>query len=242
LCSICHAHAWPVSRLTNAPAQVGQRVTEPSALPAPFRQPVVLGPQHVEVVEVIGGAGRDPVGGRARQAAAQERRHRLDRHRRGAGVGQAHPAAQRTAAGQHAVEHLGPQSALRVGQVHPQLAPAPGQVGVIVTDVAEPSPRLRFAVAVARPGLSLAREDHVEQRQRRVGWLGAGVGRQLDGGAGRRFRRVAHGQPDDPRHPVRAHLDPQVQGLVRHADQWFSCARQASLLVARSGSSADHER
>ena len=232
----------------DVPVEVGQRIAEPSALPAPFRQPVVLGPQQVEVVEVVGSAGGSAVGGRARQAAAQERRHRLDRHRRGAGVGQAHPAAQRAAAGQHAVEHLSPQPASRVGQVHPQLAPAPGQVGAVVTDVAEPSPGLRFAVAVAGPGLSLAREDHVEQRQRRVGRLGADVGRleadagrQFAGGAGRRFRRVAGGQPDDSRHPVRAHLDPQVQGLVRYADHWFSCARQASLLVARSGSSAYHE-
>ena len=191
----------------DVPVQVGQRIAEPSALPSPFRQPVVLGPQHVEVIEVVGGAGRRPRrAGRARQAAAQERRHRLDRHRRGAGVGQAHPAAQRALAGQHAVEHLGPQSADRVGQVHPQLAPAPGQVGPVVTDVAEPSPGLRFAVAVAGPGLSLARQDHVEQRQRRVGRLGADVGRwpvdaavaagrrQFAGGAGRRFRR-GRGRP-----------------------------------------------
>ena len=116
------------------PVQVGQRIAQTPALPSSLGQPVVLGPQHVEVIEGIGGGA-----GRARQAAAQERRHRLDRHRRGAGVGQPHPAAQRALAGQHAVEHLRPQSADRVGQVDSQLAPAPGQLAPVVTQVAEPS-------------------------------------------------------------------------------------------------------
>ena len=173
--------AEPAARVgpVDLPVEVGQRVAEPSALPSSFRQPVVLRPQHVEVVKVVGG-GRDVR--RARQAAAQERRHRLDRHRLDAQVRQAHPAAQRALAGQNAVEHLGPQSAHRVGQVHPQLAPSPRQVFAVVTDVAEPSAGFRFAVAVSGPGLSLARQDHVEQRKRRVDRLGAVVRRQVGGG------------------------------------------------------------
>ena len=120
--------ASPRPPVLNVAAQLGERFTKAPGLPARLGLPVVLSPEYVDVSEIPSGSG---------EAAAEERRHGLDRERGAAGVLQRNRAAQHPDVGEAPVDDARRKS--RNGVVQRDLQQAPGSVlSQVVADVAHP--------------------------------------------------------------------------------------------------------
>ena len=135
--------------------QLRERLTEAPGLPARLGLPVVLSPEHFDVVQIAAWSG---------EATAEKRRHGLDRQRGVTVVPQADRATQHPYVGKAPVGDRCREFGHRVKQRNLQQAPR-SVFPDVVADVTHPAADHGLRVALSRPLPATSGEQHIEQRQ-----------------------------------------------------------------------------